>query len=396
MKQNKNKTDLKLGRIIIIMCITAIISGLTSGVIVYSSYSKNTGISYKTINGDDALKEFLEVYDNVSNNYYQEVDRKSMLKEAISAMLKYLGDNYTTYMSKEETNTLDESLAGQYWGIGVVIQGRNIVKVLDKSPALSAGILAGDEIIKVNNEDVTNKESNEIVKMIKGGNNEVSVTVLRDGKEISLTMQLSKLNIPAISAEIIEGTNIGYIGLGIFSSTVAEQVKEQLDKFKESNINGLIIDLRGNSGGYLSAATDISNMFIEQGKPIYSLETKSGKSTIKDTTKDKLDYKVVVLIDNGTASASEILAAALKDSYGAVLVGVKSFGKGKVQQTVRLSDGSMAKYTTAKWYTPNDVCIDGVGISPDYEVELELQKDSNGKVTNIIDTQLNKAVELLK
>ena len=375
MKQNKNKTDLKLGRIIIIMCITAIISGLTSGVIVYSSYSKNTGISYKTINGDDALKEFLEVYDNVSNNYYQEVDRKSMLKEAISAMLKYLGDNYTTYMSKEETNTLDESLAGQYWGIGVVIQGRNIVKVLDKSPALSAGILAGDEIIKVNNEDVTNKESNEIVKMIKGGNNEVSVTVLRDGKEISLTMQLSKLNIPAISAEIIEGTNIGYIGLGIFSSTVAEQVKEQLDKFKESNINGLIIDLRGNSGGYLSAATDISNMFIEQGKPIYSLETKSGKSTIKDTTKDKLDYKVVVLIDNGTASASEILAAALKDSYGAVLVGVKSFGKGKVQQTVRLSDGSMAKYTTAKWYTPNDVCIDGVGISNISFISLSFSND---------------------
>ena len=149
------------------------------------------------------------------------------------------------------------------------------------------------------------------------------------------------------------------------------------------------------AAGFLSAAEGVSNTFIEKGKVIYSLKSRDKEKVVKDTTGTYKNYKIVVLIDENTASAAEILAAALKDSYGATIVGKKSFGKGKVQQTVRLKNGSMAKYTSAKWYRPNGECIDGVGIIPDYEVDLTIEKDKNGNITNIIDSQLDKAIELL-
>ena len=157
----------------------------------------------------------------------------------------------------------------------------------------------------------------------------------------------------------------------------------------------LIIDLRSNTGGYLSAAEDIASLFLEKGKIIYSLKTKNDELVVKDKTASKTNYKIIVLIDNNTASASEILAASLKESYGATIVGKTSFGKGKVQQTMRLKDGSMAKYTSAKWFTPNGSSIDGKGIIPDFDVDLLVEKDEGTKTVKVTDSQLNKAIELL-
>lgn len=386
----------KLSSIIILVIVTAVISGLTSGIIVYSSYGKNTGISYKTINSDKSLKEFLDVYSQVTNDYYENINKDELIKVAISSMLDYLGEDYTTFMTKDETSILDESLKGEYEGIGIIIQENTIIQVFDDSPASAAGLKENDKIIKVNNENVTQKSASDISSIIKNSKKkEISLTILRDEEQIDLTMQLSKLYVPAISSEVIENTSIGYISLATFSSTVSNQVEKSLEKFQDEHISSLIIDLRSNSGGFLSAAEDVSNLFIEKGKVIYSLKNKNGEKTIKDITDSKTNYKIIVLIDENTASAAEILAGALKDSYGATLVGKKSFGKGKVQQTVRLSNGSMAKYTSAKWYRPNGECIDGVGITPDYEVDLELEKDKDGNIINVTDSQLNKAIELL-
>ena len=386
----------KLSSIIILVIVTAVISGLTSGIIVYSSYGKNTGISYKTVNSDKSLKEFLDVYSQVTNDYYENINKDELIKVAISSMLDYLGEDYTTFMTKDETSILDESLKGEYEGIGIIIQENTIIQVFDDSPASAAGLKENDKIIKVNNENVTQKSASDISSIIKNSKKkEISLTILRDEEQIDLTMQLSKLYVPAISSEVIENTSIGYISLASFSSTVSNQVEKSLEKFQDEHISSLIIDLRSNSGGFLSAAEDVSNLFIEKGKVIYSLKNKNGEKTIKDITDSKTNYKIIVLIDENTASAAEILAGALKDSYGATLVGKKSFGKGKVQQTVRLSNGSMAKYTSAKWYRPNGECIDGVGITPDYEVDLELEKDKDGNIINVTDSQLNKAIELL-
>ncbi|MBR5662017.1 MAG: S41 family peptidase [Bacilli bacterium] len=397
MKNKLVLNHVKLSTIIFIMIITAIVSGITSGIIVYSSYGKNTGISYKTINNDNSLKEFLEVYNQITTEYYENVNKSELIEAAISSMLDYLDDNYTTLMDSNQTNLLNESLKGEYKGIGVYIQeDHKIAEVFDDSPAKAAGILVNDEIVKVNNEDVTNKTSSEIASSIKGSNEEeVLISVKRNNEVIDLTVQLSKLYVPAISTEVIENTSIGYLRLATFSSTVSKQVENALEKFGEQNITSLIIDLRSNGGGFLSAAEDVSNIFLEKGKVVYFLKSKNETKEIKDVTSSKTDYKIVVLIDENTASAAEILTAALKDSYGATIVGKKSFGKGKVQQTFRLSNGSMAKYTSAKWLRPNGECIDGVGITPDYEVELQYEKDKKGNIIDIIDSQLNKAVELL-
>lgn len=393
----KNNLKLiKLRTIIIIMVITAIISGITSGIIVYSSYGKNTGISYKSINDDKDLKEFLEVYSQITSSYYEDVNKSDLIKSAISAMLDYLGDNYTTYMNSTETNLLTESLNGEYEGIGVLIQDHTIVQVFEDSPASKAGLKENDEIMMVNNTDVSDKTSTEIATMIKKSKTkEVSLSIKRGNETINLNLKLSKLYVPAAASEVIENTSIGYLRLATFSTTVSNQVERELAKFKDKNINSLIIDLRSNSGGYLSAAEDVSNLFIENGKVIYSLKSKNGEKVVKDNTNSKEDYKLVILIDENTASAAEILTAALKDSYGATLVGKKSYGKGKVQQTMILDDGSMAKYTSAKWYRPNGECIDGVGILPDVEVDLTIERDKDNNIINVIDSQLDKAIELL-
>lgn len=391
-----SKSHIKLRNIVIIMLVTAIISGFTSGLIVYSSYGKNTGISYKSINDDTNLKEFLEVYSQITSQYYEEVNKSDLIKSAISGMLDYLGDSYTTYMDLNQTNMLNESLKGEYDGIGILIQDHKVVEVFDDSPAYAAGVLPDDEIIKVNNESVADKSATEIANAIKfSKQKEISLSVLREGKQIDLTMQLSRLYVPAIASEVIENTSIGYLRLESFSSTVSKQVENSLKKLQQNNITSLIVDLRSNSGGFLSAAEDVSNIFIEKGKVIYSLKSKDSSKIVKDNTTEKTDYKIIVLIDENTASAAEILASALKDSYGATVVGKTSYGKGKVQQTFRLSNGSMAKYTSAKWYRPNGECIDEVGIKPDYEVDLIIEKDKGGNITNVIDSQLNKAIELL-
>lgn len=393
MKDNNN---FKLGTIIIIMVITAIISGITSGVIVYSSYGKNTGISYKTINNDTSLREFLEVYEQVTTEYYEDVNKEELIKAAISSMLEYLNDNYTSYLDRSETNALNDTLKGEYRGVGVYIRDHLIMSVIDDSPAYYAGVKANDEILKVNGEDVGERSAAEISKMITTSKSKDVVITLKRGSEVlDITMELSRVYIPAIYSEVIDNTSIGYLRLATFSSTVAEQVKRDLNKFNEENISALILDLRANGGGYLSAAEDVSNMFIEKGKVIYSLKSKNDEKVVKDNTLDKLDYELIVLVDENTASAAEILASALKDSYGATLVGKTTYGKGKVQQTVRLSNGTMAKYTSAKWYRPNGNCIDGEGIIPDYEVDLTIERDRNNNIIKVVDSQLDKAIELL-
>ena len=193
---------------------------------------------------------------------------------------------------------------------------------------------------------------------------------------------------PSISYSIIENTNIGYIAIEKFSENLGTQVKNALNELETKNINSLIIDVRDNAGGYLTSAEDVSNLFLKNGKTIYSLEANGSKVSYNDKTDEHRDYPIVVLINGGSASAAEILAAALKDSYGATLVGAKTYGKGKVQQVVSLNSGDSVKYTSAKWLTPLGICIDGVGISPDYNVEFSLVSE--------IDSQLEKAIELLK
>lgn len=385
----KNKKEFGLLNIIIVIIITSIVTSLTTGLIIYNNKNAND------INNDTSLIEFVEAYKSILNNYYTDVDKNKLIDEAIKGMLNYLGDDYTTYLNSSDTSELSEKLAGKYQGIGVeLIEGNKINKIFEDSPAEECGLQVGDIIVKVNDKDVKTYTANEIASEIKSiKDNKFSLTVNRGEEEISFELSLKELNIPAIEAKVIENNEkrIGYIYISTFSNTVYEQFNNKLKELEESHIDSLIIDVRNNTGGYLKAATDIASLFLEKGKVIYSLDSKNKKETYKDETAESRNYQISVLINESSASASEILSAALKESYNAILIGKKSYGKGKVQQTASLKDGSMYKYTSAKWLTPNGVCIDKKGINPDYEIDLQINEETN----EVVDTQLQKAIELL-
>lgn len=213
--------------------------------------------------------------------------------------------------------------------------------------------------------------------------------------EIDITINLSKVEVPYVNGQILEyaGKKVGYMQIIIFSSTAYSQFKNKLEELEKEKIDSLIIDVRDNSGGYLTTVTDILNLFLEKGKVIYQLEDSSGKVKKKDTTREKRNYPLAVLINNASASASEILASAIKESYGGLVVGTNSYGKGTVQQTKKLLDGSMIKYTTQKWLTPNGNFIDEVGVTPTNIVELSEAYKTNPSFGN--DNQLKEALKLL-
>ena len=380
----KNKFGLSIKEIIVIVLVTAITTSLTTGIIIYNNNVLENGAV--NINKDKDLKEFLKVYANLNKDYYEDIDKGKMLDSAIEAMVDYLGEDYSTYLDKDETESLEKELSGTYWGIGIsVINNNRIYKIYPDTPASKVDLKEDDLIIKVNDKDVG--EENIANMILKDGSE--NVLVVKRGEEThEVRVKAEEINSP-LTREVID--NIGYIEVSTFTYNVASEFRKALEEIESKGINSLIIDLRSNTGGFLSGASEIASMFLEKDKVIYSLEEKDKNQTYKDDTDEKRDYKIVVLINGSTASASEVLASALKESYGATLIGSSTFGKGKVQQTKTLDDGSMVKYTTAKWYTPSGECIDEMGLFPDYAVKLE--EDEEG---HVIDTQLNKAIEVLK
>ena len=389
MKEYLKKTKFELWEVMAITLFSSLVMSFCTGYLVY----KSSCSQISTGNGDDNLAELYKAYDEIKSNYYSTVDLGALVDAGIKGMFSYLGDPYTTYLDKDQTDNLNNSFCGCYLGIGVIISVNNeenkmiISEVYDNTPAKSAGLAVGDIIVKVNDNVVADMESGEVTKLIKSSD-EVKLVVNRDGNDLDFTLNTAKLNNPSVDDKIIDGNNgnkIGYLKISKFNETAYEQFYEKLNKIEVDGINSLIIDLRDNTGGYLSAATKISEMFLQKGKVIYSLNEQSSTKTTYDETDDERNYKVYILVNGNSASASEILAAALKDSYGAKLVGTTTYGKGKVQKTSKLSDGTMYKYTSAKWLTPSGECIDGVGLKPDIEI-------SNGDEL-LKDLVLEKAIE---
>ncbi len=384
----KNNKGFNLISVIIIIFITSIASAITAGVIVTNNYN----LAYKGLSNDKELNEFLKTYSNIINNYYDEIDKEKMIDSAINGMLNYLGDNYTTYLTKEQREDLEERLSGSYYGIGVTYNGTEIVDVTKNGPAEAAGLKAGDKFISVGGTDVR-EVPNAIKALIQDAKGKtISIVVERDGEQLTFDVEVESIP-SSVRYELLEN-KIGYMKIDIFSEPLTTQVEKALSDLESKGMEKLIIDLRDNSGGYLDSAETTASLFLKEGKLIYSLEDKNEKEDYYDKTQTSRDYPIVILINEKSASSSEILAAALKDSYGAVLVGEKSYGKGKVQQTIKLDDGSMAKYTSAKWLRPTGECIDEIGLTPDYEVSLTYETNEDGQQT-VIDTQLNKAIEVI-
>ena len=373
---------------------------------IITIFIKNDGNSIKNgiIKNDTKYSEFkalYEEYDTIMNEYYNEVDGKKLIEGAKSGMLSVLEDQHTSYFNEEETEDFDAELAGTYYGIGAQIQlveenKVQIIKIFDDSPAEKAGLKVGDIFVKIDGKSTDGLNASEVANILKSDKVKKSTLIMnRDGKEIELEVTKANVTLFSVDSEMIDEENkIGYIGVTLFSKNTYDQFKDAVEKLEKAKMKSLIIDLRGNTGGYLSTVTDMLELFVDNGKVIYKMQTNEGTTEYKSNGNGDRGYDVVILIDEGSASASEIMAAAMKENYGATLVGKTTFGKGTVQTTKKLSDGTMIKYTIEKWLTPSGNNIDGEGIKPDYDVDLPEDFEDNPTADN--DTQLQKAFELLK
>lgn len=392
------KIKLNFIQLAIIVFVPTIILSIVSGSLVYMRLN-NTG--RVTTTNNKHVNEFISTYNKLLDEYYEELDESKLIDAAINGMMQYTGDDYTIHMNEDATDVLNEKLEGTYQGIGISIMLNDnheiyIAEVFDESPAKLAGIKVGDILVSVNGENVEGKSTDEASKLIKEGvETKFVIGVKRNGESLSFEVDKKTLIVPAISSSIKEvmGKKIGYIYIETFSSTVDTQVEKTLISMEEEGINSLIIDVRNNTGGYLTSCTNIIELFLEKDKLMYTIKGKDSSQEYKDTTEAKRDYPVVVLINGASASASEILASSLKYSYNAIIVGTKSFGKGKVQTTGKLEDGTMIKYTSARWFMPNGECIDEIGITPD--IVVELSEDYKNKQVEENDNQLNEAIKIL-
>ena len=347
------------------------------------------------------LDLFHEAYKEASESYYgfDSLSEKDLVAGMIKGFIGAFGDKHSEYFNIEETKKFNEVLSGDFEGIGAVIEKNDfwviIERIIAGSPAKDAGLLSWDIITKANNEELKDLILTDAVAKIRGAAGTiVTLEIIRAWQKeiITKTVTRRKIDIPSVDGKIIEWTNIGYITLSIFGEKTAEDFSRIFTDIENKKPSGIIIDLRDNGGGYLETAVSILSNFIEKGEILVTTKENNpffNKSYFSYGNSFQ-SLPIVVLINENSASASEITAGALKDYNLAILVGQKSYGKGSVQKPFTLSDGSEMKVTVAKWYTPKDNIIDKIGIKPDIEVKFE-KEDFEKKY----DRQLEVAKEIL-
>ena len=379
----------------VIIMIIAILFGFLIGNVVSFTKKETTNSSVPS-----ELKEFVDTYNDIVNNYYDKVNKEELIDAGIKGMINYLDDPYATYFDGTSSTNFNQTLEGNYEGVGIEVTLDNskvkITKVFADTPAKKAGIKVGDYITKVNGESVEGKSLSDVVSLIKTAKNkEVEITITRDNQEKTMKVTRTTVDMPYTSSKVYEenGKKIGYLKIEMFSNNITKQVKKELESLKKKNIDKLVIDVRDNPGGYLTQVTEILSLFMTKKDVIYQLQTKNNNEKVYGTSsKATYSYPVVVLINENSASASEILASAFKETYNVEIVGVNSYGKGTVQKTGDLNNGDTIKYTVQKWLTPKGNWINEKGVTPTKEVKLELKE--NEILTEDNDNQLKAAIEL--
>lgn len=354
------------------------------------------------------FKKLFTAKDLIDNYYIGKEDKTAMEEAALKGMTSALNDPYTVYMNKTEWQSFNSETQGNYAGIGVQIDTSGtyikVDKVTKNSPAEKAGIVSGDLIKKVNGTEVTSKDSNTAVSLMRGEpGTDVTVTFSREGKgDFDKKITRQTLSLVNVHDKMLTGTNIGYIQIDMFNVNTGKDFQDALKRLKSQGMKGLILDLRGNPGGLLEESRKVASNFIPKGKTIvYTVDKAQNKEISKSDGGDFIGLPLVLLVDENTASASEIVSGAIKDYKAGTLVGTKTFGKGIVQNVFSkategwFSDNTALKVTIAKYYSPNGVNIQGTGITPDIAVTYpdDLKKQTYDEAK---DPQLNKAIEQMK
>ncbi len=401
----ERNTAQKVYKWIMLILIIIIITSMITAFATYQYITNNGGIlGYQKSDSIDGLEHTLSKFrTELEEKYIGEINDEELIDGALKGYISALGDPYTTYYTKEEMDEIMTETEGNYVGIGIYMTidtEKNailVVEPIQNSPAEEAGILPGDLIIKVNGEEFSGEELDQAANKIKGeAGTKVTLEILRNEETKTIELTRRKVEISHITTKVLENS-IGYIAISDFEGECANEFKTKYEELEKKNIKKLIIDIRNNGGGIVDEATEIADFITEKNSVLLITKDKNENEAItKSKNKPIINMPVVLLINEYSASASEILAGALKDNQKATLIGTKTYGKGVIQELQRLSDGSGLKITTNEYYTPNKNVINKVGIEPDIKVELPAELQLQTEIPEDKDTQLQKAIEKLK
>lgn len=399
--ENKNRIYNIIMLVVVCVAITAVITSFCT----YKYLSENGGVMYAEKNSSlEGLEETLQNFRAAfEKEYIGEIDDEAMVESAIKGYVSGLGDEYTTYYTKKEMEDLMEETEGNYVGIGIYISAYKesneivIIKPMEGSPAEEAGLLPGDIITKVDGVEYNGDTIDEMTNKIKGPEGtKVKVEIKRNGQTQEIEVERRKILISHIDSKIIED-NIGYISISDFEGGCAQEFEENYKNLEEQGIESLIIDIRNNGGGLVDEAIAILELITDKGSTLLITTDKNEAEEVTKSEKDPIiNMPIVLLVNEYSASASEIMAGALKDNNKATLVGTTTYGKGVIQKVYPLTDGSGLKMTTNEYFTPNHNKINKIGIDPDEEIDLPEEVKHKTDITEEEDTQLQKAIEILK
>jgi carboxyl-terminal processing protease len=340
------------------------------------------------------LDYFHQVYQIVRTEYVDTVETKNLFYGAIRGMLQALNDPFTRFLNEEDFAELKEETTGKFVGVGIEITMKNgeiiVISPIDDTPAMKAGIKAGDKITKIDTSELKDKSLPDIIKLIRGlPHTKVKLTVVREGFDDPITFELERMpiKIDAVSYDVLKDNDTGYIKVKTFSSDTTREIEKALNDLNARGIRRVIVDLRWNPGGLLDQAISMSDLFLDKGKTIVSTRGREGSGNFKEYLADRpalFRGGLAVLVNKGSASASEIFAGAIKDNRRGKLVGEKTFGKGSVQKSYNLNEKIGLALTIAKYYTPSGVSIHGKGIEPDFVVSSESFPEEDRKNVNAI------------
>ena len=392
---------------VISMAVTVLVLGLYCGVNLYTRMRSGTlltgflGNVSSSVVDKETLEKINTIYGIMRTQYLEQVDEEAVQEGFYTGMLDALGDKYTQYYTKEEYSIMMEDVSGTFDGIGAYFQQDIDTKVvtvarpIKGSPAEKAGILAEDILYMVDGEDISGQDLEVIVPKIKGpAGTSVHLSFFREDsiEPIEFDVVRAEINAESVESEMLDD-NIGHITILEFADATPEQFKKQLKELQDQGMTSMVLDLRGNPGGYVDASVEVAGAILDGPKTVVTVKNRAGMEyAYEDDDEESLDMPIVVLVDGASASSAEILTGALKDYEVATVMGTTTFGKGIVQDVIPLGDGTGLKITTAKYYSPNGDNIHEIGIEPDIEVKWDYQAYKKDKTDN----QLDAAVDYLK